>query len=182
MPQTIYQRGFEVAFPGQLGETSDSYIRSLTNTDSANLPAGVFVKQPAVEDTATNLGALADIVAGVTVNVFAREPGVNAALSGAEAWVVGASMPVMDKGAIWVLSEEALAVNDTVYARVVAHVGVGIVLGAIRNDADTVGTDTCRRLKGARVLKATYNDPITSKLVTLIYFDAAVEYAASVGA
>jgi hypothetical protein len=178
MAQTVYMRGYEAAFPGQLGETSDSYVRSLTNTDTTNLAAGIFVAQPAVEGTAKNLAAVGDVVAGVTLNVFAREPGVMSALSGSECWVVGASMAVLDEGAVWVLSEEALAVNDPVYARHTAN-GGNTVIGAIRNDIDT---DKCRRIKGARVLQATYTDPVTSKLVTLIYFDASVEYAVSIGA
>lgn len=181
MAQTSYQRGFTAAFAGQLGDMGQTYIRSLANADTVELSPGVFVKASAA-DACTNLSALTDKVAGITINTFAREPGINSVPAGTGAWAVGATLPVVDRGVVYVLSEEDMAVNDPVYTRVVSHVGVGTVMGAIRNDADTVGTDTCRRLKGARVFGATVTDPVSGLKITPVYFDAAVEYAISVSA
>lgn len=177
MAQSTYIRGYSAAFPGQLAEDTEPYLRSLTNAESsAAITPGVFVRHSA-ENAVTNLSAGTDEIAGVVVNSFAREPGVDSAIDG---WAAGTTVPVLDEGAVWVLSEEALAVGDPVHTRFVAHTGVGTVLGAIRNDVDTNGTATCRRVKGARVLAPTYTDVVTGKLITKIYFDASVEYAASV--
>jgi hypothetical protein len=170
VPQTVYQRGYTEAFPGQLGDTGPARVESLQLNQGAALPSGIFVA-PSGDQTANLIAASTTPAAGILLNVFAREPGVNAPLSGITTWVDGATAPVLVEGAAWVVSEVAFAVNDPVFVRFAAGAG-GTQLGAIRKDADTA---SARRLKGARIVKAS-----TGAGVALVYFDAAVDFAAMV--
>lgn len=64
-------------------------------------------------------------------------------------YIDGETVPVLEQGAIWVYSEEAVADRDPVYVRVASGAG-GSVLGAFRNDADTA---SCVRVTGARFVR-----------------------------
>ena len=164
MAQTSYCRIFTNAFAGQLGDSGPSRVGSYVNDQGADIPAGCMVSHKA-EGTADLPAGGSEILAGVVLNSFARNPDD---LTGTAAITAGDSMNVLEEGAVWVSCEEAMAVGDAVYVRHTAGAG-GSVLGLIRNDADTA---SCRQVKGARVLV-----PSTAAGICMIYFSAAADRA-----
>lgn len=162
MGQSTYSLGpSAAAFAGQLGDSGPHRIETYLNDSGAQLPAGIAVVLSAT-DKVTLMDATGDQIAGFVLNQVARNPD---SLTGTNAIQIGDDLDVVAEGAVWALAEEAMAVTDKVYVRFDA--GTGTQMGAIRNDADTA---TCRRLSGARVLRA-----CSAAGPCLIYFSAAVD-------
>lgn len=167
MAQTSYSRSPSAsAFAGQLGDSGEHRIESWVADQGTDLPAGVAVTVKS-EGKADLPAGLTEKLAGISLNSFARSPDD---LTGTAAIKDGATFDVLTEGAVWVVVEEAMAVTDNVYVRTAANTGTQ--LGAFRNDADPAAgpVDTCRRVKGARVLIGS-----SGSGVALIYFSAAVD-------
>ncbi len=141
MSQTSYARDFTAAFAGMEGE-GGSRKASYANGESANIPAGILVKVYA-EGVAKLPDSATARLAGAVLNNFAREPGNPATtLSGTDAVVPHATFPTLTEGAVWLQSEESLAVTDDVYVRFATNGTGKLQLGAIRNDPDGVAQVT----------------------------------------
>lgn len=144
-PQTSYSRNPVAAFAGQLGDNREGIvISSRLNAESVNMPAGVFVKQTAgSEGKANNIAAAADVLAGIVLNTFSRNPGdIGLTLSGTDAYGPGMGMPLLEQGSAWVVCEQSMAVGDPVYVRFSANGAGKLVVGAVRKDADGVAQVT----------------------------------------
>lgn len=162
MGQSTYSLGpSAAAFAGQLGDSGPHRIEAYVNGSGAQLPAGIAVVLSAT-DTVTTMNATGDQIAGFVLNQFARDPDD---LTGTNAIQIGDDLNVLAEGAVWALAEEAMAVTDKVYVRFDS--GTGTQMGAVRNDTDSA---TCRRLSGARVLRA-----CSAAGPVLIYFSAAAD-------
>ncbi len=141
--QTSYSRDPSAAFAGMLGDARPSVISSRANGESANVPAGIFMKQSSTEGAALLLTAATEKLAGIVLNTFARNPGdVSVTLSGTDAYATKVEMPILEEGSAWVVCEEAMAVADSVYVRFSANGAGKLVVGAIRNDSDGVAQVT----------------------------------------
>jgi len=164
MAQTSYSRELSAAaFAGQLGDSGPHRIDSYVNDEGSDIPAGILVTHKA-EGTIDLVDSGTDKLAGAVLNTFARNPD---GLTGTAAVTAGDTCNVLSEGAVWLLGEEAMAINDAVYVRHAA--GTGTQLGAVRNDADSA---SCRQVKGARVLKAS-----TGAGPVLVYLSVSVDTA-----
>ncbi len=139
--QTSYSTNFGAAIAGQLAE--NTHVSSLKNDQAATIPAGVGVSLKAAGTADLPAGAT-EKLAGVVVNSYARNPND---LTGTGAILDQDMMNVLDEGAIYVVTEETIAVTDSVYMRHTANGAGKLQLGAFRNDADgvaqvTTGTPT----------------------------------------
>lgn len=173
--QTSYNINFAGAFAGMIGnEPSGVRVDSFYNGDAGNIPAGIFLAQGTTDQKAILLVAASGAggkIAGVSVNTFSRDPGnTGASLSGStDAYLPGASLPLLTQGQIWVTSESAFALGDDVYVRHTANGGL-TQKGAVTSGAGT--TTGCRKLTGARVVYAS-----TAAGVVLLEVDVNVDRA-----
>jgi hypothetical protein len=160
--QTTYGDTAGVAYAGMLSDVEPSRVFSFENADAAAMLSGTFAAKLAAspELKARSLAAVTDAIAGIILHSHAR----NNVLAQA-GWEVGAEMPLLERGAAYMVSEQTLVVGDPVYVRVAA--GAGTVIGAIRKDNDS---GTCLLLRGARVVAGggVTNPPA-------IYFDKLVQ-------
>jgi hypothetical protein len=150
------------ALPGQISNNAPgNTIRTLLNKSGGALAAGIAVKfggttpaggaavvgAPIVEggaldgQTATNLAASGDQIAGITALTFATDP-YNVA--GTALYREGVTMDVLRRGTIFVAAEQPCSPGDSVNVRFQAVAG-NTVLGAFTNTPDG-GT---RPVKGA---------------------------------
>lgn len=162
MSQTSYSRTQTTAIAGQLADAGPSRVSAFLNDQGADIPAGCFVSLKA-EGTCDLPAGATEILAGVVVNSFARDPDN---LTGTAAVQAGDVANILEEGAIWVRCEEAMAVTDNVFVRHASGAG-GSVLGLVRNDADTA---SARRVTGARVLI-----PSTGAGLVMLYFSASAD-------
>lgn len=170
IPQTSYNRYYDAAFAGQLGDSGPHRIEAKTNSETANVPAGIFVVEGATEGTFKLPALSTDKLAGVIANTFARNPGdQSVSLSGTDAIMPNGSANLMCEGAIWVVCEEAMAIGDDVYFRYSANGAGKLQLGAVRNDADS---SHARKATGARVLISS-----SGAGVCLVYVSVAADRA-----
>jgi hypothetical protein len=122
---------------GREGLIADNSFRDvLSRVAETDLPAGRVVTKGTDEKEAKLPAAAADItgkdVLGITVFDASREP--HTATDEYEATDV---IPVLRRGRIWMVAEDAVTEGDDVYVR---HVAAGAEeLGRVRSDAD--GTD-----------------------------------------
>ena len=125
--------------------TTNCTIGRITDAPAA-IPFGVMVCIDPDNNAKCKLPAVAADVTGSRAIGFTRCSQVQ--VSG-EGYDTGDTVPVLKKGNIWVVAEEAVAPGDTVYVRYTEN-GVGkSQLGAIRNDNDS---STAGALGSAEVL------------------------------
>jgi hypothetical protein len=119
---------------------------------AAAQPAGVFVTDDGSEKPGCKVPASAANVAQAIGVVQYKATELPPADTTVNDYAADTVVPVQNDGDIWVVCEEAMALTDDVYVRWVT--GTGTQLGAVRNDADTSGTDRAALLPNARVVKA----------------------------
>lgn len=115
----------------------------------ADLPAGVFVCNGTYDYTCKVPASAANVLQslGVVAWIASELPPADTTTNDLPA---NAVVPVLPDGDIWVVCEEAMALNEDVYVRFAAGAG-GTQLGAVRDDADTA---SCQLLPNARVVGA----------------------------
>lgn len=171
MAQTTYDRDYSTPFSGSPGNTGLKDDVSALNDEGSDIPAGIGVTQKS-EGKIEEFDAAADVLAGITLNTFAREPGE---LSGADdAIKAGAMCNVREKGAVYVKVEETVAVNDPVFCRHTSDGAGNTQLGRFRKDSDA---GRARLVRGARWLTGG-----TTSLPAMLHFDASAEKAAQANA
>lgn len=142
MSQTSYSRVFVNAFAGMLGDSGFRYIQTRVNASGVDLPAAIGVKESDTDDSATVLAASSDVISGVIVNSFARDPGsAGNSLSGTNAIKAGNEMNILSEGVIFVKPEQTCTVSDPVYVRYATSVNDSTLTqtGSFRKDADLSG-------------------------------------------
>lgn len=200
MPQTSYNFGMAPGIAGQLADNNPKGIDSLLNKSGGILPGGVAVKfgsttpaggaapvgAPLPNSTngftgggsdgnsASNLAASGDQIAGITVYTIATDP-YNVAGTGL--YREGVMMDILTEGKIFVASEQPCAPGDSVNVRFAALAG-NTVLGAFTNTPDA-GT---RPVKGARwvtksISSAAGNLETTTQNIAILQFSALVDQA-----
>lgn len=145
MSQTSYSDSIAAAFAGQKG---DGRVEAWLNSEASDVPAGILVEIDSEGKFQLMTGATTHLAGGV-INSFARDPGNAAALASTNAIKAGAVANLMVEGSIWLLAEEAMAVDDDVFVRHTANGAGKLQLGAVRNDNDS---NNARQVTGARVL------------------------------
>lgn len=138
MPQTSVSVNAAAAFAGLIGDAGDdAYVRSYVNGEaSAEIPYGVFVVIDSSEDHEADLPtADTDLPCGVVLHSHAYAKDNELGTTGLKPDV---TMSVLQRGRVWVATEDAVDPGDAVRIRKVA--GGSEQLGAFRAAAD--GTDT----------------------------------------
>lgn len=200
MPQTSYNFGMAPGIAGQLADNNPKGLDSLLNKSGGILAAGIAVKfgsatpsggsppvgapQPnlvnsftgggADGNSANNLSASGDQIAGITVYTIATDP-YNVAGTGL--YREGVMMDVLTDGKIFVAAEQACSPGDSVNVRFAALAGNTLV-GAFTNTPDA-GT---RPVKGARwvtksISSASGNLETTTQNIAILQFSALVDQA-----
>lgn len=169
LPQTSYSRYHNGATPGTRADSNGGQHESYLNDEGSDIPCGIFVALKS-EEKVDLVDATGDVLAGVVVNSFARDP---ESLTGDNAVKAGAMMPVLAEGAIYMHCEQVVTVTDPVYVRFSATGSQK--LGAVRKDDDT---GTARLVLGARF---TQGGGVTSTGgdAPIVYFSRAADAAAS---
>jgi hypothetical protein len=146
MSQTTYNTEFAQAFPGLIADAADPKdILSRANEESANVPFGLAVV-PGTDGAEQFLlpSATGQVCLGVLAHRHQRE---DVEADGLNEGEVG---DVLKRGRIWVVTEEAVAVDSPVFFR---HTAPGVEqVGAFRTDADTANAD---EITSARWVAAT---------------------------
>lgn len=147
--QTSYGSGMPVAFAGMKADSGEDDCRSFSQAEaSAEVPFGVAVAQGASGSKAILPADANSKIVGVVVHSHDYVPGIQLGDTGIKPKNM---MSVMAQGRIWVLVEEAVAVNDPVFVRHTANGAGKLQKGAFRNDIDT---DKCISVPGARFITA----------------------------
>jgi hypothetical protein len=177
-PQLVYNRQFGNPYAGQLGYAMPhDMIKTFLNKSGGTLGAGLgVVVTTANSDPAHEITLPSDNshpLAGITVLDMATDPNF---IAGTASTREGESVSCLLEGSIWVVTESVIAVNAQVYVRYAS--GTGTTIGAFTG----IGTDTntCRLLKGARMLEASTGSAGTPG-TGLLYFSAMDDYAQIVG-
>jgi len=125
-------------FAGLLGDSSDNHARTGFNAGVLYLGRLVSLDTASGEDGVKHPAAAGDIttatVAGVVGHSHAFESTPGDGLN--PAWPAKSAVPVVDKGYIWVVVEEAVSRGADAFARHTVNGGLD-QLGAFRSDADT---------------------------------------------
>lgn len=133
--QTAYTRTFNDRVVGQPSDAGQRRLSSRLNNSGAEMPAGVGVYESA-EGKVTNPSASTHKLAGVVVNDYSRDP--NGLSGNSSAYKSAVMMPLLEEGAIMVVVDQDVAVNDDVFVRYTANGTGKLVVGAFRKDADGV--------------------------------------------
>lgn len=130
---TRFKTVTSLAIPVQAGTggTATVGISALTSGLALVDFLGIAVRQP--------------VKSGVFANSLYGYPGITSTSVEAH-YVDGETVPVLTKGGIWVVTEEAVSDQDPVYVRIASGAG-GSILGAFRNDDDS---SSCVVVTGAR--------------------------------
>lgn len=154
MSQTSYPTTITSAIAGLLaGSLYNSEIASVKNDSGGALPFGIGLKTGANKgDAVVPPSGSGDKIRGIAM----FEQGLNniglAAASPATAGILDqVQFNMIERGRVWVISEEAVDVDSPVYCRYASGAG-GTQLGAFRASADT---STAFLVKGARYLTKT---------------------------
>lgn len=194
MPQTTYPRSMGPALAGQIADNNPQNVDTLLNKSGGSLAAGVAIAYGAVApaggvapigappgylagndgQSATNLAAATDEIAGITVLTFASDP-YN--IVGTGTYREGTTMDVLTEGQIYVACEQAVAaMTDSVNVRFAALAGNNVI-GAFTNTPDA-GT---RPVKGAKwkslSTAASGNLLVGTQNIALLYFSAIADFA-----
>jgi hypothetical protein len=200
VPQTSYNFGMAPGIAGQLADNNPKGLDTLLNKSGGTLAAGIAVKfgsttpsggSPPVGaplpsqtnsftgggsdgNSATNLAASGDQIAGITVYTIATDP-YNVA--GVGLYREGVAMDVLTDGKIFVAAEQSVSPGDSVNVRFQA-VAANTLIGAFTNTPD-IGT---RPVKGARwvtksVSSSAVNLETTAQNIAILQFSALVDQA-----
>lgn len=142
--QTTYSDTAGVAYAGMLSDAEPSRVFSFENADAAAMLSGTFAAKLAAtpELKARTLAAVTDPIAGIILHSHARNN-----VLGQAGWEVGGEMPLLERGAAYMVAEVTLVVGDPVFVRFAT--GTGTQIGAIRKDHDS---NTCMLIRGARIV------------------------------
>lgn len=124
MSQTTYNPAPDAAVAGMIGDSTD-YTTRTGNNPAAALEFGLAVAK--VAGNSDEVTTTAGVTAGAIVGVAVREVSTTN-----NNYPVKSAVTYMTQGAIWVETDETVAVGDDVYVRV-----AGGNIGKFRNDADT---------------------------------------------
>ena len=130
---------------GQVASLQDPTLGYLLAADA---PAGVFVCPSSTAQGCKVPTSAAEVLQSLGVLVWSASE-LPPSDTTTNDYASGTVVPVANKGDIWAVCEEAMAVTDDVYVR--RGTGTGSQLGAVRNDADTA---TCTLLPNVRVVTA----------------------------
>lgn len=139
MPQTTVNQNPAVGKEGLLYDAQHAPDALITGyvDESAGIKPGRLVIRSASGDWTGELpdgtGSLGTNVLGISA--FTHKGLVNPSSEDNEVYEDNEPLPLLRKGRIWVISEDAFTPSDPVFVRVVA--GVGEELGTFRTDADT---------------------------------------------
>lgn len=147
MSQTVYNETPTAAMPGMIADNTDC-CRIRTGKMLVAAPFGIFVTKGANEGEVELPNAAGDKIAGLLVHTHHID---RTNLPAGMDINANDIVPVCESGRCYVLIEEDMAEDDPVYVRVTANGAGKLQLGAVRNDADNNGADTCVLLKGASV-------------------------------
>lgn len=154
MGQTAYSIAPAAAYRGLPFDMSTSTKRSVRVNAGSARPFGTFVidggAASPVEGDVTVLADANSKIAGVLMHThdIRQDPSTTALVAGVDVPDLSI-VPLMEKGKIYVMIEEDMAVGDAVYARHTANGAGKLVIGAVRNDIDV---DKCVLVKGAKVV------------------------------
>ena len=146
-PQTVMAADMPVAHPGQLADSGNKDVISRLAETASGIRAGIFVVPGTdVDRQAVAPTAAGDITTGDGLGVVLYDASKMPART-AVALAVDAeyddldSLPILSKGRVWALLDDAATItaNGVCYVRHVA--GAGEVLGAFREDADGADAD-----------------------------------------
>ena len=113
MAITDYSLTMTPAIAGQLADLAQADIRSfVTSEASAEIPFGFAVVQGSGEKDALLPAAGSDVFVGVLVHSHAYDPENDLGTTGVKA---DRELNIMNKGRVWVVVGETVAVNDRGY-------------------------------------------------------------------
>jgi hypothetical protein len=130
---------------GQIASLQDPPNGYMT---AAAIPAGIFVCEDSTAQVCKEPTTATEVLQALGV-VLWKASELPPTDTSADDYPAATVVPVLARGDVWVVCEEAMAVTDDVYVRRVA--GVGEQLGAVRTDADT---DDATLLPNVRVVTA----------------------------
>lgn len=146
--QTAYSAVMPVAFAGMLADNGYTDKKSFSQAEAtAEVPFGVMVAQGNTATKAILPVNAASRLVGVVVHAHDYVPNIQLGTTGIKPKNM---MSVLNRGRIWVVVEEAVAVGDACFVRHTAGAG-GTQKGAFRNDADTA---TAISVPGAKFITA----------------------------
>lgn len=149
MSQTVYNEKPTVAMPGMIADNTDNCrIRTAKMVEAGGAPFGIFVTKGANAGEVEYPNALGDKICGLLVHTHHID---RTNLAAGMDINVNDIVPVAEEGRFYALIEEDMVEDDPVYVRVTANGAGKLQLGAVRNDVDNNGADTCVILKGASI-------------------------------
>lgn len=126
---------------GITGLDADTALTTVTaHGNTEQIPAGVFVARGPNFQDCRLIRASSDPIVGVTKHQHQAQR-ANKSSDALQLWQPNSLIPVVKRGRIWVIVEQAVALTDTPFVRFAAGAG-GSQLGAIRKDADTASAAT----------------------------------------
>jgi hypothetical protein len=170
-PQLTYQRDYNLPSAGSPYDGDDNRSSARINGESVAIPVGIAVKEDSTDGKIKLLSAGGDRVAGILINSYARNPNN---LTGTQAFAAGDSLNMLERGALWVATEQDVALTDPVFVRHTSDGGSNTQPGTFRKDADS---GRAQLLKGARWVRAG-----SAGGSAAIYFDSGIENALGGGA
>jgi hypothetical protein len=163
MAQLTYARTYDVGFEGMKCDTREDNVVVRRNAEaSATIPMGRFVKKGTGDEDALIMTSSADVIEGITVHSHAADVDTNGAYN------VKAPMSIMQEGAVWMKTEEAVTPADPVYVRYAAGGAGSTARGTVRKSADTAGAVLVR---GAR-----FESTASANGLVRVYYSKKVQY------
>lgn len=146
--QISYPLTMQPAFAGMKADSGEDDVRTFVNAEAtAEMPFGVAVAQGTTEPRAILPAAGTAKLVGVVLHSHDYDPFYDLGTVGVKPKL---QVSVMNRGRVWVVVEEAVAVNDRAFVRFAAGAG-GTQLGAFRRSADTA---TALEARGWRYISA----------------------------
>jgi len=143
MAQLAYTQDPAAALEGQIADSSRNTERISAKAEGA-VPFGRFVTKGTNDDQCDLPDATAEISGGVALGFAVEDTSIEQPDTPV-GYADEATVQIMRRGRIWVLTEDAVAAGGDVYVRHGAG-GGGSDLGRCRSDADTA---TATKLPGA---------------------------------
>lgn len=172
--QIAYQRDLPAGFPGLIFDTKDYKLltAAIQAEASAEMAFGTFVARATTTDElhkpkAKLLAAANDPIFGAVLHSHSYNRETDLGTIGLKPKT---QLTVMEAGCVWMLAEEAMGMNDAVYARFATGAG-GSTRGALRNDADTA---SCVLVKGARVIVPTISVTLLEQTYRIVGIELSV--------
>lgn len=124
-----------VAYAGMVSQDTPGFRDIISKISAASIPNGVFVTQGTADDQCELPNAAGDITPGgpgLGVAIFDPTVPTNWPPGTTVPYPSGQAVPIMRRGRVYVVVEEAVSKGDDVYVRYAAGVG-GTQLGAFRS-------------------------------------------------